>query len=838
MRAFLFHSSKDKGFVDGIVGALRPGTYELDTETFDLGLLNAQSIAKSLERSDLFCLMLSSSSVTSSYVDFETLLGFELVARGRIHRFLAICIDDNSFEQASKTAKYFNLVRKISSPEAAARLIQGQLVHATALQSEQIRPFIGREDEIRQLGRQVNDHTKPICKALYISGNFGSGRRTLTRNFYKQYFPHVNQIFPAIDLEEFSGLEELYRSVLSALRPSLPARTFLSTVLGFRAASSEEKQRLVAQEFNALLAEREAAFVMDKGGVLTDAGAMLPVLDAIVANLEAQPHPPVIFVSPRMIPRRFRRREEDVSYLALTSLSPSATEELISLLTRGRSIKLSGTALEELVTLSDLHPFNIYRMVEEIADCGADAFLADPTNFIEWKHRQSSEYLSKLEFEKVEELVLAILKVVPQLDFTSIVEALNLDDAPTSAALLRLVNLHIVEAASDSFMLSPALRIAVERDRRFRLSEGLQRTAVTTLANSLSIRLQEGTAPIVLVNSAVLASLQTGGALSSIAAGFLLPSHQVWMAKRCYDDRLWTECIRFARRAIEGRDRLSSEGLVGACRYLCLASARVGEQDTFSKGIGILEAIARNDWAKSNVAFLKGFNARLKGHLPVAEEQFRKAYSLSPGNFAAAREISSACLERGNLEDAERFAREAQRIAQRNAHVVDILVAVLIRKREMKVSSDSELEEMFEVLKQVGEQDGRSFYTTRRAEYEYMQKNFQEALRLIERAVDRTPSLFEPRRLHAEICLRLGNKVKAAEAISVMKEMVNSNRPDERRKNYRQYLETYSHYLTEVGQFEKAKSLFNDNRVFTEEERHAEIKQIEIVQGHYAGRKS
>ena len=838
MKAFLSHSSKDKGFIDGITDALRPGTYELDSETFDLGLVNAAAISKSLERSDLFCLVLSSSSVTSSYVDFETLLGFELVARGRIHRFLAICIDDHSFEQASKTVKYFNLVRKISSPEAAARLIQGQLVHATALQSEQVRPFIGREDEIRQLGRQVNDHTKPICKALYISGNFGSGRRTLTRNFYKQYFPQVNQVFPAIDLGEFSGLEELYRSVLSALKPSLPARKFLSTVIGFRAASSEEKQRLVAQEFNALLLDREAAFVMDKGGVLTDAGAMLPEIDAIVANIEAQPHPPVIFVSPRMIPRRFRRREEDVSYLALTSLSSAATEELISHLTRGLSIKLSGTALEQLVALSDLHPFNVYRMVDEIVEYGLDTFLADPTNFIEWKHRQSSEYLSKLDFEELERLVLAILQVVPQLDFTSIVEALNLDDARTSAALLRLVNLHIVEATNDSFMLSPALRIAVERDKRFRLPEGMQRNAVTTLANSLSIRLQEGTAPIVLVNSAVLASLQTGRALSNIAAGFLLPSHQVWMAKKCYDDRQWSECIRFAKRALEGRDRLSSEGLVGACRYLCLASARVGEQETFSEGIGILEANARNDWAKSNVAFLKGFNARLKGHLPVAEEQFRRAYGLSPGNFAAAREISSACLERGNLEDAEGFAREAQRIAQRNAHVVDILVAVLVRKRQMKVSGDSELEEMFEVLRQVGEQDGRSFYTTRRAEYEYMKSNFREALRLIERAVDRTPTLFEPRRLHAEICLSLGNKVKAAESINVMREMVNSNRPDERRKNYRQYLETYSHYLTEVGQFQEAKKLFDDKRVFTEEERLAEVRKIEIVQGHYAARKS
>ena len=242
--------------------------------------------------------------------------------------------------------------------------------------------------------------------------------------------------------------------------------------------------------------------------------------------------------------------------------------------------------------------------------------------------------------------MLGILKLIPQLDFTSIIEALDLDEGLASGALLRMVNLHIVEAANDRFMLSPALRIVVERDKRLRLPDALHRSAVATLANSLSIRLQEGTAPIVLINSAVLASLQSGGTLSSIAAGFLLPSHQVWMAKKCYDDRKWSECIRFSTKAIEGRSRLSTEGLVGACRYLCLASACVGKQNTFSEGIEVLGAMARNDWAKSNVAFLKGFNARLKGHLPEAKGLFRTAYDLSPGNFAAAREIASACLDR------------------------------------------------------------------------------------------------------------------------------------------------------------------------------------------------
>ena len=367
-----------------------------------------------------------------------------------------------------------------------------------------------------------------------------------------------------------------------------------------------------------------------------------------------------------------------------------------------------------------------------------------------------------------------------------------------------------------------------------------QDRAIGYLAESLSIRLGEGTAPTVLINSAVIASLQSGGTMSEIASAFLLPSHQVWMANKCYDERKWNECIRFARQAIEGTDRLSQEGLVAACRFLCLASARIDDQGTFSEGIEILERMAADNWATSNVAFLRGFNLRLKGHLPKAEESFRRAYALSPGNFSAGREIAAACLERGNLEEAERYAREAHQIARRNPYLVDILVAVMIRKvaKGRGKQNERELDEMFRLLEEVGEQEGHSFYTTRRAEYEYVRGRSAEALQLVEQAIGKTPTLFEPRRLQAEILMKLGNKVKAREVIEDMRRIVDSRNPNDRRRNYRQYLETYAHYLTEVGQFDEAKNIFADLRYFTEAEKVRGVRDIEIVQGHLQGRGS
>jgi hypothetical protein len=155
MRAFLSHSSKDKGFVERIAEFLRPGTYEIDSHTFDAGLVNSQAIITALQRSDVFCLFLSRESVQSAYVDFETLLGIEFLARGGVRRFLAICLDEDAFAEASRNVKFFNVVRRIDSVDAAAALIQGSLVTGSTFKLLHSHPFLGRRAEMDELERQA-----------------------------------------------------------------------------------------------------------------------------------------------------------------------------------------------------------------------------------------------------------------------------------------------------------------------------------------------------------------------------------------------------------------------------------------------------------------------------------------------------------------------------------------------------------------------------------------------------------------------------------------------------------------------------------------------------------
>jgi tetratricopeptide (TPR) repeat protein len=835
MKAFLSHSSKDKGFVEDVTNILRPGTFELDSLTFDKGLLNSQSIIESLKRCDLFCLFLSSNSVAAPYVDFETLLGIEFLASGKVGRFLAICLDEEAFAKASANVRFFNIVRKGLEPENTARLIQGHLISAAEKTAAYSHPFIGREDELVELERQISDHKRPPSKALYISGNFGAGRRTIVQKFYEHQFPNVGRSFPIISLDPFVGLEELYRKILATLRPTITASELRKRVQSFAIAPVEEKRRLVAQLINSLLAANEAAFLMDKGGVLTDAGGLTAELNEVISRLEAKPHPPAIIISPRMVPMKLRRPENDLAYLAVKSLKRESAERIIGRLLKDRGLGVTDDGMNELIKLSDLHPFNIFRMIDEVSERGIAAFLADPRDFIDWKHRQSSEYLAKIDFSKNDTSMLGLLKQLPELDFVAIVEALSLDAATASENLLRLSELHIVESSGDTFSISPALQIAVERDRRFRLKKETQQTAMRLVAKSLAIRLEEGTASIVLVDAAVLSSLDSGET-SDFAAAFLLPSHHVWIAKRQYDQRHWHESIRYAAEALKGSERLSTEGFVAACRYQCLSAARLGEQQIFDEGITKLAAAAKTDWARSNIAFLKGINLRFKGSLPQAEKFFRESYALSPGNLHAARELAEVCLARDNLDEAELFAREAHSHGPANPYLLDTLISVLVRKRGRSAKHVSEINDLFDTLESVGDQGGRSFFTTRRAEFEFLWGNNKEAARLVDVAIAKTPTIFEPRRLHALIMLKDGNKAKAFETLKLMYEMVNARNPDERRTNFRAYLETNAQYLVEISKYKEAKEIYGDPAIFTEDEQTKAVREIEIAEAFAAER--
>ena len=284
----------------------------------------------------------------------------------------------------------------------------------------------------------------------------------------------------------------------------------LSRATAFWIADKKEKQRQISELINSVLVGREAVLFIDNGGLLTDSGAFQPEIGPIIDLLQDRPHPPVAMIAPRMVPLRLRRAANDVAYAALRALDREDLERLAKRLFKDIVPPLTSAQLSEIVSLADGHPYNFYRIIEEVEQRGIAGFLANTSDFQNWKHRQSSEYLDRTPLSGEDILLLSLLKLLPSLDFQAMVDALPLDAAVASEALLKLSNLHVVEHAGNLFTVSPPLRIAVERDKRIDMPADVRVEALKVLARTLAIRLDEGSARLDLVDTAVLSSIESG----------------------------------------------------------------------------------------------------------------------------------------------------------------------------------------------------------------------------------------------------------------------------------------------------------------------------------------
>jgi TIR domain len=157
MKAFFSHSSLDKQLVAEVADQLGLANVELDSETFDRGLLNVNAIQDALRRSSLFVLFLSKSALASGVVRYEAMLANELYARAVIERFLVICLDQDAFEAADANWKTFNFVRKVESIQSIVRLIQHTLSILQSTSGRRDRPFVGRTKELHALKEQLTD---------------------------------------------------------------------------------------------------------------------------------------------------------------------------------------------------------------------------------------------------------------------------------------------------------------------------------------------------------------------------------------------------------------------------------------------------------------------------------------------------------------------------------------------------------------------------------------------------------------------------------------------------------------------------------------------------------
>ncbi len=832
MKAFLSHSSRDKGFVNSVAELVGGANVHLDSDTFSFGSLNSHAILEALKSCDLFVLFVSSRSNESPIVRWESRIAEELLAKGVIDRLLFVCIDPKSFDDADAEWKKYNFVRRDASPKSVARLIQSTLMGIRARKSSTDQPFVGRASELDAAKERLIDPSIAPPAAIYVSGNTGIGRRTFAKHLYRDVYPGVNSVIPEIAIDKYDSYDEIYRKIRAQIAPESTLKALTELVALFDAMDDDGKADTISSVVGSVRDGREAIILRDHGGLLQESGALQPAIQSVIEKVSAYPHPPLILVADRTPPQSERSKNTLIVYCPLNSLSEGAVRQLIALRLRQKETSYTENDLENLVELSDRHPFNVNYIMECVDTYTLPVFLANPSDLTTWKHRRTADFIESLPTPKDESLVLAILKNFPALDFSVLVDATDLNTDQVGNAVASLMDKHIVETGAGTYFISPPLKGAVDRSPRFKLSTAALQKAMTAIGNMLVSVDEDSPLPVSMIESSILAMLHSDTPLPEHVSAFLLPSHLIWLARRRYDERLFRDSIKFSKEALKSKDRLSLPGKVEACRLLCLSSARLDQVEDFEAGMSTLQSLPKDGWVQSMIDFLKGFEARLGGRLPEAESFQREAFRNRPGNFHSARELAFICLTRGNLADAEFYARQAFHKAPDNPYILDILLSVLIRLSTNNKNVILEIEDLLVRLDRSGHEDGKSFYETRKAEYEFVSGNTADAAKLIDLASQKTPNIFDIRALRARIYLALNNKPIVAHEIEQMNKLV-QRKSNEGRTNLRPLIEVKAEYYVACRDFKAAKKAYDVPGIFDDDEKRRALKSIDVAEAYY-----
>ena len=733
------------------------GRCEYDEYTFEF-ILNSEAVRRALKRCSLFVLFLSQNSIHSAFVAEELRAALEARSSGLIRKILIFSLDLTSHRALPEWMREINVAFHVSNAKSITRKIEASLIGVEAESHTANTVYIRRDEDEKDLRRALSAAPGKAPVAIHVVGHYGIGRRTFLQKSLSELYPRAVAAFIEIPLYRYEGAEEFYRRlydlhVVSSLEEAIRDFELFGTL------RLEDQVEVLADLLVELQQSGDFVIVEDQGGVYDEEGHYKPFLRELINRIAGSSRPEIGFVQTRMMPQAYRAVSLHSYHRFITRFTDEQVRELLSFTLRDAEIDFSDDNLDALAKIVDGHPFNVKFAVQAIRSYGIDLFIADPSDLIEWKIKRAEDFLALIAFSRLETDLIAAINEYRYLPLELLRTVVKSDLQDIAIALRRLEDHCCIERRDKYYQVSASIREAIGRDRRFDKRESWKKEIAEVIATAVSEYKNDEQMPVNLFESASVAGFRSTK-VPKFVTNLILPSHILTIAKDCYDRRKWSNCLEFCGQALDMRNRLTIDGQVEALRLAGLSTVRLGRD--VSAIVRSLEGYTTRS-ARRNKLFIEGFDLRNRHKLDDAEVKFLGAHAISPDNVHVNRELAALYCKQRRYDEAEGYARLAYGQAPTNAYHVDILAEVLLGKRQVGITVDEvELARVMEELERYGDAPGSSFYLVRVAQSHLSDREFGDALRMINQAIDRKSDLPSALFLRAEIHLAM-NSIPLAE---------------------------------------------------------------------------
>jgi len=441
-KAFLSHSSLDKGFVENV--ALRLGRVQVvyDKWCFETGDSFVKKIPEAIGGSELFVLFASRASLESIWVQLEADHAELLLASAALKKAVVFIIDETISHSDLPKWMQSRLVRRYSSPYAVAREIQTSLDRLRGVKQKEY--FFGRD----QLMQEFTGKLYPVGGSLppnilVLSGLSGMGRRTLARRVLEDRMSL--RLGPTFHLRKGDNLDALHLALLLETCPLMSKERMGEEIVAFRAASPDGKAAEIARLLLVASEGNVAPLILDDGALLESDGSYTLEADLLLRELRKNPQLTTVFIQARL-PKMSHASMAASGMCSgkVPPLFPDASSQFLQRRFTDNDIEASAEQIENLVPHLGGYPPAFNMATAYAKDYGLPVLLNRKSILTSFQQQEFADFLDQLNLSTIEWGILRLLAAGMEVPIEGLMAATGQSAEKLVPAVQRLVDLSLI----------------------------------------------------------------------------------------------------------------------------------------------------------------------------------------------------------------------------------------------------------------------------------------------------------------------------------------------------------------------------------------------------------
>jgi Tfp pilus assembly protein PilF len=441
-KAFLSHSSVDKGFVEAV--ALRLGRVQVvfDKWNFETGDEFIKAIPATLSKSELFVLFASHASLDSFWVQLEIEHAQMLKASSVIRNALVFIIDSSISHADLPEWMQGALAQKAASPNAVARQIQSRLDMLRGIRQAEY--FFGRDQLLQEFTQKLFPVSGSLPPNLLVmAGLSGMGRRTFAKRILEERMSL--RMGANFHLRKGDGFDTLHLALLTEVSPLASKDQISDEIVAFRGATLGERVAELVRLFAIAAEGNVAPVVLDDGALIEANGGYTAEALALLRGLRAQPQVVVVFIQSR-VPAMSSSAIESLG-VAGTKISPLDSEASRQFLSRrfiDNAIVATPDQISNLVPSMSGYPPAFNMATSYTKEYGVSMLLNNKSVLTSFQQQEFADLLAALNMSNNEWGILRILSAGLEFPVEALMAATGQPATTIVPAVQRLVDLSLI----------------------------------------------------------------------------------------------------------------------------------------------------------------------------------------------------------------------------------------------------------------------------------------------------------------------------------------------------------------------------------------------------------